>query len=124
MPKQKPPYPAQKGVWGKPTLINNVETLANIRHIILNGGDWYSSMGTEKSKGTKLLCLTGKVKNTGLIEIPFGITLGEIVFDIGGGIPNDKKFKAIQMGGPSGGYITPESLNTPTDYKEIENLVQ
>jgi len=122
MPKQKPPYPAQKGVWGKPTLINNVETLANIRHIILNGGDWYSSMGTEKSKGTKLLCLTGKVKNTGLIEIPFGITLGEIVFDIGGGIPNDKKFKAIQMGGPSGGYITPESLNTPTDYKEIEKL--
>jgi NADH-quinone oxidoreductase subunit F len=122
MPKQKPPYPAQKGVWGKPTLINNVETLANIRHIILNGGETYSSMGTENSKGTKLFCLTGKVKNTGLIEIPFGLTLGEIVFDIGDGILNDKKFKAIQMGGPSGGYITKEFLNTPMDYKEIEKL--
>ncbi len=122
MPKQKPPYPAQKGVWGKPTLINNVETLANIRHIILKGGETYRSMGTENSKGTKLFCLTGKVKNTGLIEIPFGLTLGEIIFDIGDGIPNDKKFKAIQMGGPSGGYITCEYLNTPMDYKEIEKL--
>lgn len=122
MPRQKPPYPAQKGVWGKPTLINNVETLANIKHIILNGGESYSSLGTENSKGTKLFCLTGKVKNTGLIEIPFGLTLGEIVFDIGDGIPNDKKFKAIQMGGPSGGYITCEYLNTPMDYKEIEKL--
>ncbi len=122
MPKQKPPYPAQKGLWGQPTLINNVETLANIRHIILNGGETYGSMGTENSKGTKLFCLTGKVKNTGLIEIPFGLTLGEIVFDIGDGIPNNKKFKAIQMGGPSGGYITCEYLNTPMDYKEIEKL--
>lgn len=122
MPRQKPPYPTQKGVWGKPNLINNVETLANIRHIILNGGESYSTLGTENSKGTKLFCLTGKVKNTGLIEISFGLTLGEIVFDIGDGIPNDKKFKAIQMGGPSGGYITCEYLNTPMDYKEIEKL--
>lgn len=120
MPHQKPPYPAQKGVWGKPTLINNVETLANIRHIMLNGGDWFSSIGTENSKGTKLFALSGKVNNTGLIEIPFGLTLGEVIFEIGGGIPEGKKFKAIQMGGPSGGYITSEFLNLPVDYKEIE----
>jgi len=120
MPRFKPPYPAQKGVWGKPTLINNVETLANIRHIILNGGEWFASIGTENSKGTKLFALSGKVNNTGLIEVPFGLTLGEVIFDIGGGIPKGKKFKAIQMGGPSGGYITSEFLNLPVDYKEIE----
>jgi NADH-quinone oxidoreductase subunit F len=119
-PRFKPPYPAQKGVWGKPTLVNNVETLANIRHIILNGGEWFASMGTENSKGTKLFALSGKVNNTGLIEVPFGLTLGEVIFDIGGGIPKGKRFKAIQMGGPSGGYITSEFLNLPVDYKEIE----
>jgi len=119
-PRFKPPYPASRGVWGKPTLINNVETMANIRHIILNGGDWFASMGTENSKGTKLFALSGKVNNTGLIEVPFGLTLGEVIFDIGGGIPKGKKFKAIQMGGPSGGYITSEFLNLPVDYKEIE----
>ncbi|MGB9875935.1 MAG: NADH-quinone oxidoreductase subunit NuoF, partial [bacterium] len=119
-PRFKPPFPAQKGVWGKPTLINNVETLANIRHIILNGGEWFASIGTENSKGSKLFALSGKVNNTGLIEVPFGLTLGEVIFDIGGGIPKGKKFKAIQMGGPSGGYITSEFLNLPVDYKEIE----
>ncbi len=121
-PRPKPPYPAQKGLWGKPTLINNVETLANIRHIILNGASWFSSIGTEKSKGTKVFALSGNVRNTGLVEVPMGITLGELVYDIGGGIPNGKKFKAVQTGGPSGGCIPRQFLNSPIDYESLKAL--
>ncbi len=121
-PKPKPPYPAQSGLWGKPTLINNVETLANVRHIILNGASWFSSIGTEKSKGTKVFALSGKVVNTGLVEVPMGITLRELVFDIGGGVPNGKKFKAVQIGGPSGGCIPEKYLDTPVDYESLKEL--
>lgn len=121
-PRPKPPFPAQKGLWGKPTVINNVETLANIRHIILNGPEWFASFGTEKSKGTKVFALSGKVKNTGLVEVPIGITLRELIFDIGGGIPNGKKFKAVQIGGPSGGCIPEEHLDTPIDYESLTSL--
>lgn len=121
-PRPKPPFPAQKGLWGKPTVINNVETLANIRHIILNGPEWFASFGTEKSKGTKVFALSGKVKNTGLVEVPIGITLRELIFDIGGGIPNDKKFKAVQIGGPSGGCIPEEHLDAPIDYESLTSL--
>ncbi len=121
-PRPKPPFPAQKGLWGKPTVINNVETLANIRHIILKGADWFSSIGTEKSKGTKVFALSGKVRNTGLVEIPMGVTLGELIFDIGGGIPDGKKFKAVQTGGPSGGCIPAKYLNTPIDYESLKAL--
>ncbi len=121
-PRPKPPYPAQKGLWGKPTLINNVETLANIRHIILNGASWFASIGTEKSKGTKVFALSGNVRNTGLVEVPMGITLGELVYDIGGGIPNGKKFKAVQTGGPSGGCIPKKFLNSPIDYESLKAL--
>ncbi|MCL5024194.1 MAG: NADH-quinone oxidoreductase subunit NuoF [Nitrospirae bacterium] len=119
MPRAKPPFPVQKGLWGKPTVINNVETLSNIPYIIRNGAAWYSSIGTEKSKGTKVFALTGKVKNTGLIEVPMGIRLGEIIYDIGGGIIGDKKFKAVQTGGPSGGCIPAELLDTPVDYESL-----
>jgi NADH-quinone oxidoreductase subunit F/NADP-reducing hydrogenase subunit HndC len=119
MPRPKPPFPAQKGIWGKPTLLNNVETYANIPQIILNGADWYSSIGTEKSKGTKVFALGGKINNTGLVEIPMGTTLREIIYDIGGGIPNGKKFKAVQTGGPSGGCITEKDLDTPIDYDNL-----
>jgi len=119
MPRPKPPFPANKGLWGKPTLINNVETLANIRHIILKGALWFRSIGTEKSPGTKVFALSGKVVNTGLIEVPMGIPLGEVVFDIGGGPPGGKKFKAAQIGGPSGGCLTNEHLNTPLDYEHV-----
>ncbi|HAP43609.1 MAG: hydrogenase [Spirochaetes bacterium GWD1_61_31] len=121
-PRPKPPFPAQKGLWGKPTIINNVETLATIRHIFNNGVDWFASIGTEKSKGTKVFALSGKVVNSGLVEVPMGITLGELVFDIGGGIPNGKAFKAVQTGGPSGGCIPAKFLNTPIDYESLKQL--
>ncbi len=120
MPNPKPPFPAVSGVWGKPTSINNVETLANIAQIINNGADWYASMGTEKSKGTKVFALGGKIKNTGLVEIPMGTTLREIIYEIGGGCPDNKAFKAVQTGGPSGGCLTEKELDTPIDY---DNLV-
>ncbi|HOU85311.1 MAG TPA: NADH-quinone oxidoreductase subunit NuoF [Spirochaetota bacterium] len=122
MPKPRPPFPAVKGLWDKPTVINNVETYANIAVIILKGGDWFASIGTEKSKGTKVFALTGKVVNSGLIEVPMGITLREIVFDIGGGIKGGKKFKAAQSGGPSGGVITADYLDTPIDYENLQKL--
>ena len=122
MPRPRPPYPAQKGLWGKPTLINNVETLANIPAIILKGADWFSSIGTEKSKGTKVFALAGNVQNTGLVEVPMGITLREIVYEIGGGIPRGKKFKAAQTGGPSGGCIPQDYLDTPIDYDSLKEL--
>jgi NADH-quinone oxidoreductase subunit F len=118
-PRQRPPFPAQKGIWGKPTNINNVETLANIPHIINNGWEWFSSIGTEESKGTKIFSLVGKINNTGLVEVPMGITLREMVYDIGGGIPNGKEFKAVQTGGPSGGCIPKELLDLPIDYKKL-----
>lgn len=121
MPRPKPPFPANKGLFGRPTLINNVETLANVPVIILNGSKWFSSLGTETSKGTKTFALTGEVNNTGLIEVPMGTTLREIVFDIGGGIRGGKKFKAVQIGGPSGGCLTEEHLDLPMDY---DNLIK
>ena len=119
MPNPKPPFPAVSGVWGKPTSINNVETLANIAQIILNGADWYASMGTEKSKGTKVFALGGKIVNTGLVEIPMGTTLREIIYEIGGGCPDNKAFKAVQTGGPSGGCLTEKELDTPIDYDNL-----
>ena len=121
MPRPKPPFPANKGLFGRPTLINNVETLANIPVIMLHGADWFAQMGTETSKGTKTFALTGDVNNTGLIEIPMGTTLREIVFDIGGGMRDGKKFKAVQIGGPSGGCLTEEHLDIPMDY---DNLIK
>lgn len=121
MPKPRPPFPAVKGLWGKPTLLNNVETYANIAQIILNGAEWFASIGTEKSKGTKVFALGGKINNTGLVEIPMGTTLREVIYEIGGGIPNGKKFKAVQTGGPSGGCITADYLDTPIDY---DNLIE
>ncbi len=121
-PVPRPPYPSVKGLWGKPTVINNVETLANIPAILDQGGNWFSSIGTEQSKGTKVFALTGKVKNTGLIEVPMGTTLREIVYDIGGGILNDRKIKAVQTGGPSGGVIPQDFLDTPVDYENLQKL--
>ena len=121
-PRVKPPYPAQSGLWGKPTLINNVETYANISQIILNGAKWYSSIGTETSKGTKVFALGGNVNNIGLVEVPMGTTLREIVYDIGGGIPNGRDFKAAQTGGPSGGCIPKEHLDTPIDYESLKEI--
>ena len=121
-PRVKPPYPAEAGLWGKPTLINNVETYANVTRIILNGADWYSSIGTETSKGTKVFALGGNVNNIGLVEVPMGTTLREIVFDIGGGIPNGREFKAAQTGGPSGGCIPAEHLDTPIDYESLKTI--
>ena len=121
-PRLKPPYPAVAGLWGKPTLINNVETYANIAQIILKGADWYSSIGTEGSKGTKVFALGGNVNNIGLVEVPMGTTLREIVFDIGGGIPNGRGFKAAQTGGPSGGCIPAEHLDTPIDYESLKEI--
>jgi NADH:ubiquinone oxidoreductase subunit F (NADH-binding) len=118
-PYPKPPFPASQGVFGKPTNINNVETYANIPQIIVKGADWFSAMGTEKSKGTKTFALAGDVKKTGLIEVPFGITLREIVFDVGGGIKEDKGFKAIQTGGPMGGCLPAEFLDLPVDYESL-----
>ena len=119
MPRPKPPFPANKGLFERPTLINNVETLANVPVIMLKGAKWFSSMGTETAKGTKTFALTGEVNNTGLIEVPMGTTLREIVFDIGGGIRNGKKFKAVQIGGPSGGCLTEEHLDLPMDYDSL-----
>ena len=121
-PRLKPPFPTNCGLWQKPTLINNVETYANITKIILNGAKWYSSIGTEKSKGTKVFALGGNVVNVGLVEVPMGTTLREIVFDIGGGIPGGHKFKAAQTGGPSGGCIPAEHLDTPIDYESLSQI--
>ncbi len=121
-PRPRPPFPAVKGLFGKPTILNNVETYANIPQIILKGADWFTSMGTETSKGTKVFALGGKIENTGLVEVPMGTTLREVIYDIGGGIPNGKKFKAAQTGGPSGGCITPENLDTPIDYENLMKI--
>jgi NADH-quinone oxidoreductase subunit F len=121
-PRVKPPFPAVKGVWGKPTLNNNVETYANIPPIIVKGPEWFASFGTEKSRGTKVFCLAGKVKNTGLVEVPIGITLREIVYDIGGGIPDNKAFKAVQTGGPSGGCIPAQFLDMSIDYESLKTI--
>lgn len=121
-PITRPPYPAQSGLWGKPTLINNVETFGSIGPIVTNGAAWFADIGTEKSKGTKIFALAGKVANTGLIEVPMGITLREIVFDIGGGIPDGLEFKAAQTGGPSGGCIPAQFLDTPVDYESLRAL--
>ncbi len=120
MPRPRPPFPSVVGLFGKPTLINNVETWANIPVIILDGAGWFSSIGTEKSKGTKVFALAGKVKNTGLVEVPMGTTLKDIIYDIGGGIPNNKKFKAIQTGGPSGGCLPEKYLDTKIDYESLQ----
>ncbi len=121
-PRPRPPFPAVKGLFGKPTLLNNVETYANICQIILNGADWFASMGTEKSKGTKVFALGGKINNTGLVEIPMGTTLREVIYEIGGGIPGGKKFKAAQTGGPSGGCIPAEHLDVPIDYDNLISI--
>lgn len=121
-PRLKPPYPAAKGLFQKPTIINNVETLSNIPKIILNGADWYNSIGTETSKGTKVFALGGNVVNVGLVEVPMGTTLREIVYDIGGGIPNGREFKAAQTGGPSGGCIPKEHLDVPIDYESLKSI--
>jgi NADP-reducing hydrogenase subunit HndC len=120
-PNPRPPFPAQKGLWGKPTVLNNVETYANIPQIILKGADWFSSMGTEKSKGTKVFALGGKVNNVGLVEIPMGTPLRDVVYEIGGGIPDGKAFKAAQTGGPSGGCIPMSLIDTPIDF---DNLIE
>jgi NADH:ubiquinone oxidoreductase subunit F (NADH-binding)/(2Fe-2S) ferredoxin/NAD-dependent dihydropyrimidine dehydrogenase PreA subunit len=122
MPRPRPPFPANSGLWGCPTNINNVETWANVPPILRNGGAWYASMGTDKSKGTKVFALTGKIKHTGLVEVPMGITLREIIFDIGGGILDDRKFKAVQIGGPSGGCLTEDHLDTPVSYESLTAL--
>ena len=118
-PRPRPPYPAQEGLFGEPTLINNVETFANIPPIVRNGGEWFASIGTEKSKGTKVFALAGRVQNTGLVEVPMGVTLREIVFEIGGGIPDGRQFKAVQTGGPSGGCLPAEVLDMPVDYESL-----
>ena len=118
-PTPRPPFPAVKGLFAKPTMLNNVETYANVAQIILNGADWFASMGTEKSKGTKVFALGGKINNTGLVEVPMGTPLRTIIYDIGGGIPNGKKFKAVQTGGPSGGCLPAELLDTPVDYDNL-----
>jgi NADH:ubiquinone oxidoreductase subunit F (NADH-binding)/(2Fe-2S) ferredoxin/NAD-dependent dihydropyrimidine dehydrogenase PreA subunit len=118
-PTSKPPYPAESGYWGKPTNVNNVETFANIPEIILNGGEWFRKIGTEKSPGTKVFALAGKINNVGLVEVPMGTTLREVIFEIGGGIRNGKKFKAVQTGGPSGGCLTEKHLDTPIDFDSL-----
>lgn len=122
MPRSKPPFPANSGLWGKPTLINNVETFTNVPLIIKNGADWFKSVGTENSPGTKTFALTGKVANTGLIEVPMGITLRDIIFKIGGGIRNGKNFKAVQIGGPSGGYLTEQHLDLKLDFDSLTSI--
>jgi bidirectional [NiFe] hydrogenase diaphorase subunit len=121
-PKPRPPFPAQQGLWEAPTLINNVETFANVPPIIRRSGDWFASIGTEKSKGTKVFALSGRVKNTGLIEVPMGMTLREIIFDLGGGVPDGRRFKAVQSGGPSGGCVPEQHLDTPLDYESLVSL--
>ena len=122
LPCPRPPYPAESGLWGRPTLINNVETYTNIAPIVRNGADWFAKIGTEKSKGTKTFALSGRVKNTGLIEVPLGTTLRKIIFDIGGGVPEGHKFKAVQTGGPAGGCIPEEHLDAPIDYESLQSL--
>ena len=122
MPRPRPPFPAQKGLFGKPTNINNVETLANVSRILEKGGDWFAGFGTEKSKGTKTFALAGKINRTGLIEVPMGITLKEVIFEIGGGVPRNKKFKAVQTGGPSGGCIPAKFLDLPIDYDNLARI--
>jgi bidirectional [NiFe] hydrogenase diaphorase subunit len=122
LPRSRPPYPAEYGLWGKPTLINNVETFANIPPIVRNGGDWYAGIGTEKSKGTKVFALAGSVTNTGMIEVPMGTSLREIVFDIGGGVTDGGTCKAVQTGGPSGGCIPSDYFDTPVDYESLREL--
>jgi NADH:ubiquinone oxidoreductase subunit F (NADH-binding)/(2Fe-2S) ferredoxin len=122
MPRPRPPFPAQSGLWKKPTVINNVETLASVAPIILKGGKWYASVGTEKSKGTKVFALAGKVNNTGLVEVPMGIALKDVVFKVGGGIPDERGFKAIQTGGPSGGCIPADHLDLPVDYESLAKV--
>ena len=119
-PSPKPPYPSDQGLWGKPTVVNNVETLANLPSIFTKGADWFASMGTETSKGTKVFALTGDVKNTGLVEVPMGITLREMIYEVGGGIVGDRDFKAVQLGGPSGGCLTKEHLDVPIDYESLK----
>ena len=121
-PRPRPPFPAVKGLWGKPTILNNVETYANIPVIILKGAEWFTNIGTEKSKGTKVFAVGGKINNTGLVEIPMGTTLREVIYDIGGGIPGGKKFKAAQTGGPSGGCIPASHIDTPIDYDSLIQL--
>jgi bidirectional [NiFe] hydrogenase diaphorase subunit len=121
-PRPRPPYPAMQGLLGQPTLINNVETFANIPPIIRRGGIWYAGIGTETSKGTKVFSLTGQVRNTGVVEVPMGVSLREMVFEIGGGIPEGRKFKAVQTGGPSGGCVSAEFLDTPVDYESLARL--
>jgi len=122
MPRPRPPFPALKGLWDKPTILNNVETLANVAQIILNGGAWYAGVGTESSKGTKVFALSGDVNNIGLVEVPMGTTLRTLIYDIGGGIANKKKFKAVQLGGPSGGCVPEQYLDTPVDYEAIAKV--
>ncbi len=121
-PRPRPPYPAESGLWGSPTLINNVETFANVAPIVRNGGEWFSSIGTEHSKGTKVFALAGRIRNTGLIEVPMGTRLRDIIEDIGGGIPDGRTFKAVQTGGPSGGCIPEGHLDTPVDYDSLKTL--
>ncbi len=121
-PRPRPPYPYEFGLWGHPTLINNVETLANVPNIIRNGSQSFASIGTEKSKGTKVFALAGRVRNTGLIEVPMGTSIREVVFDIGGGIPAGRKFKALQTGGPSGGCIPEQFLDMPLDYESLAQV--
>jgi NADP-reducing hydrogenase subunit HndC len=121
-PRPRPPFPANKGIFGEPTVLNNVETYANIPQIILNGAEQYAAIGTERSKGTKVFAVGGKINNTGLIEVPMGITLREIIYDLGGGIPNAKKFKAAQTGGPSGGCITEKDLDVAIDYDSLTSI--
>lgn len=121
-PRQKPPFPFERGLFGKPTIINNVETLANVPAIILNGSDWFTKIGTDGNKGTKVFALAGDISNTGILEVPMGISLGDIIYDIGGGIPRNKRFKAAQTGGPSGGCLTNRHLNTPIDYDSLKDL--
>jgi NADH:ubiquinone oxidoreductase subunit F (NADH-binding)/Pyruvate/2-oxoacid:ferredoxin oxidoreductase delta subunit len=122
MPKPRPPYPVESGLWGKPTIINNVETFANISEIIVNGSEWFASIGTNSSKGTKVFALSGMVEYSGLVEVPMGITLREVVFDIAGGIGNGKKFKAVQIGGPSGGCLPESVLDTQVDYESLKTV--
>jgi NADH:ubiquinone oxidoreductase subunit F (NADH-binding)/(2Fe-2S) ferredoxin/Pyruvate/2-oxoacid:ferredoxin oxidoreductase delta subunit len=122
MPRAKPPYPAEHGLWGKPTIINNVETLATVPHILSKGAAWFSAIGSEKSKGTKVIALTGKIRNTGLIEIPMGMPLKNIIYDIGGGIEGDRLFKAVQTGGPSGGCIPQQHIDLPVDYEGLRSV--
>ena len=122
MPSPRPPYPAVSGLWKKPTIINNVETLSNIPTIINKGAQWFSAIGTDSSKGTKVFAISGKIKYSGLVEIPMGISLREVVFDIAGGIPDGKKFKAVQIGGPSGGCLPEEVMDTPVDYESLKSV--